>query len=71
MAQYRQLMIEGKDGFYLMNPSNFFEACRIAWMLWRHPEKISALVGVDKEWMIANCTHNAAVVRQARSDCPN
>lgn len=52
MASYRQLIIEGDDGFYLTNPSNFFEACKLAWYLWRYPEKVSALISVKDEFVI-------------------
>ena len=35
-----------------MSPSNPWEAIRIAWMLWRHPDRVAALVGVEKEFSL-------------------
>ena len=52
MGKYRQLIIEGADGWHLMSPSNPWEALRIAWMLWRHPNKVAALVGVTQEYTL-------------------
>ena len=52
MAKYRQLLIRGEVGWYLMSPSNPWEAIRIAWMLWRHPDRVAALVGVEKEFSL-------------------
>ena len=49
MAKYRQLIVEGDTGWCLMSPSNPWEAIRLAWMLWRHPDRVAALVGVKKE----------------------
>lgn len=54
MATYRRLLIvEGKEGWHLMSPSNPWEALRIAWMLWRYPDKVAALVGL-KEFRLAD-----------------
>ena len=53
MAKYRQLIIQGEDGWHLMSPSNPWEAMRIAWMLWRYPNKVAALVGVKQEYMLS------------------
>jgi hypothetical protein len=52
MAKYRQLMIDGKDGFYLCNPANIFEAIHLAYLLWRYPEKVCALIHPAKEYVI-------------------
>ena len=51
MARYRQLLIHDGTSWCLMSPSNALEAVRIAWMLWRHPERVAALVGVPQEFM--------------------
>lgn len=50
MAKYRQLIIQDAAGWHLMSPSNPWEAVRIAWMLWRYPDRVAALVGVSKEY---------------------
>ena len=53
MAKYRQLMTD--DGYWhLMSPSNPIEALRIAWMLWRYPNRVAALVGVSEEYRRAH-----------------
>jgi hypothetical protein len=52
MATFRHLLMHGRDGWYLMSPRGPIEALRIAWMLWRHPHKIAALVGVDQEFVL-------------------
>lgn len=66
MAKYRQLMIQGKDGWHLMSPSNPLEALRIAWMMWRHPDKVAALVGVKQEFMLAHCKPLGAPIAEER-----
>jgi len=50
MAKYHQLVVKGEVVWHLMSPSNPWEAIRIAWMLWRYPDRIAALVGVEKEF---------------------
>jgi hypothetical protein len=55
MAKYRQLIVQGEDGWHLMSPSNPWEALRIAWLLWRYPDKVAALVGVKQEYMLTQC----------------
>ena len=55
MAKYTQIMVQGDTGWYLMNPRNPWEALRIAWMLWRHPDKVSALVGVKQAFILTEC----------------
>lgn len=52
MAKYRQLISPDGAGWRLMSPSNPWEALRIAWMLWRHPDRVAALVGVTQEYML-------------------
>ena len=37
-----------------MSPSNPWEALRIAWMLWRYPDRVAALVGVSREYTLDN-----------------
>lgn len=55
MAEYRKLMLEGKDGFYLCNPSNLWEAIKLAWYMWRQPDKVAALIGLKEYWIKQNC----------------
>jgi hypothetical protein len=55
MARYRQLIVQGETGWYLMNPRNPWEALQIAWVLWRHPNKVAALVGIDQEFVLTKC----------------
>lgn len=52
MAQYRPVMVEGKDGWYLVNPRNPWEALKLAWYLWRYPDRVGALVGVSNEFVV-------------------
>lgn len=54
MAKYRQLLVQDGTGWHLMSPSSPWEALRIAWMLWRHPDRVAALVGVKQEYTLAN-----------------
>jgi hypothetical protein len=54
MAKYRQLMVQGETGWHLMSPTNAWEALRIAWMIWRYPDRVAALVGVSQEYMLEN-----------------
>lgn len=58
MARYRQLVVQGENGWYLMSPRTLWEALRIAWMLWRHPDRVAALVGVKQEFMLKHCTRD-------------
>lgn len=68
MAKYRQLIVQDGTGWTLMSPTNAWEALRIAWMLWRYPDRVAALVGVKQEYFLAHteaakpegCTHNPA-----------
>lgn len=53
MARYRKLLIkDGEDGWFLMNPANPWECLRTAWLLWKYPDRIAALVGVKEEFRI-------------------
>ena len=52
MAKYRQLIVQDGNGWHLMSPSNPWEALRLAWMLWRYPDRVAALVGVKQEYML-------------------
>lgn len=52
MAKYRQLIVRDGTGWHLMSPSNPWEALRIAWLLWRHPDRVAALVGVKQEYTL-------------------
>jgi hypothetical protein len=52
MAKYRQLIVEGDTGWHLMSPTNAWEALRLAWLLWRHPDRVAALVGVKQEYTL-------------------
>ena len=54
MAKYRQLILQDGTGWHLMSPSNPWEALRIAWMLWRYPDRVAALVGVSREYTLDN-----------------
>jgi hypothetical protein len=56
MARYRQLIVHDDTGWRLMNPSNAWEALRIAWMLWRYPDRVAALVGVKQEYVVEHQT---------------
>jgi len=56
MARYRKLIVQGKSGWYLMNPCNPWEALRIAWNLWRHPDRAGVLVSVGQEFIREKCT---------------
>lgn len=59
MAKYRQLILQDDTGWHLMSPSNPWEALRIAWMLWRYPDRVAALVGVKQEYMLEHCKPTA------------
>lgn len=52
MATYKQLMLQGKTGWYLMNPRNPWETLKLAWLLWRHPDRVGALVSVDQDYTV-------------------
>ena len=52
MAKYKQLILQDGTGWHLMSPSNPWEALRTAWMLWRYPGRVAALVGVEQEYML-------------------
>lgn len=54
MAKFRQVTVEKDTGWYLMNPENLIEALRVAWMLWRHPKKVSALIAVGNEYAVGH-----------------
>jgi hypothetical protein len=56
MARYRQLIVHDDTGWRLMNPSNAWEALRLAWMLWRYPDRVAALVGVKQEYVVEHQT---------------
>lgn len=56
MAHYRQLIVQGDTGWHLMNPTSFWEALRLAWLLWKRPERVAALVGVKQEFVLDRLT---------------
>jgi hypothetical protein len=58
MARYRELLIQGEKGWYLMNPRNPWEALKVAWYLWRYPDKVGALVCVSQEFVITKCNRD-------------
>lgn len=60
MAHYRQLIVQGDTGWHLMNPTSLWEAIRLAWLLWRRPDRVAALVGVKQEFTLAHLTPRAA-----------
>lgn len=68
MARYRQLMVQDDTGWHLMSPSNAWEALRIAWMLWRHPDRVAVLVGVKNEFMIHLKQPETQMTAAERSD---
>lgn len=59
MALYRQLMIANDDGteWRLLNPEGPLEALRLAWLLWRYPDRVAILAGATKEYWLAHTTH--------------
>jgi hypothetical protein len=69
MAKYRQLMVQGETGWHLISPTNAWEALRIAWMIWRYPDRVAALVGVSQEYMLENQTPHAAQPEQSPAGC--
>lgn len=73
MAHYRELTVQGETGWYLMSPSNIWEALHIAWMIWRHPNKASVLIGLNKEFMMTKCKPEHKPVQRPIEcrDCPD
>lgn len=53
MALFRKLMINEKNGWRLMNPKNPMEALIVAWYLFKYPDRVGALIGVEQEFMLA------------------
>ena len=68
MAKYRQLIVQDGTDWHLMSPSNPWEALRIAWMLWRYPDRVDALVDLKQEFMLEhrNPTAIQEVVRSKK-----
>ena len=64
VARYRQLMVQGETGWHLVNPRNPWEALKLAWYLWRYPDRIGALVGVSQEFMLEKCKRVSADERR-------
>jgi hypothetical protein len=54
MARYQQLMVHDDIGWHLMSPTNAREALRVAWMLWRYPDRVACLVGLKQEFVLAS-----------------
>lgn len=70
MAHYRQLIVQGDTGWHLMNPTSFWEALRLAWLLWKRPERVAALVGVKQEFVLGHLTPielNTSVAARAQA----
>ncbi len=44
------IIIQDSTGWHLMSPSNPWEALKIAWMMWRHPTRVAALIGVGLDY---------------------
>lgn len=49
MAHYRLLGQQDRIGWYLMSAQGPIEALRIAWMLWRYPDRVAVLIGANDE----------------------
>lgn len=75
MATFRKLMVQDDTGWHLMSPSNPWEALRLAWMLWRYPDRVAALVGVKEAYMVQRCRRcddkQAAIDRLMLEHCPD
>ncbi len=60
MARYRRFVSQGGTVWCLMSPRNPWEALRIAWMMWRYPDQIAALVGVPDDFVNTRLTPEPA-----------
>jgi hypothetical protein len=56
MATYKHVGETSGDGWYLVNPSGFLDAVKLAWYLWRYPTKVAALVNVNDDFVRDHCT---------------
>ena len=54
MANYRRLGTQNTTDWLLMSPQNLWEALRMVWMLWRHPNKAAILIGSPAGWIDAH-----------------
>jgi hypothetical protein len=54
MAKYRQLLIEGEEGLFVCTHSNIFEAVKLAFYMYKFPEKVGALMCPDRKFVFDN-----------------
>lgn len=58
MARYRTLSIQPPIRWCLLSPSTPWEAVKLAWYLWRHPDRVACLVGVPQKWHAENTSND-------------
>jgi hypothetical protein len=54
MASYTKLETHNATDWVLIRPQGIFEALRLAWMIWRHPDKAAVLTGIPPGWLDAH-----------------
>ncbi len=54
MAHYRKFGRQEGTEWLLMTPQSLWEALRMAWMLWRHPDRVAILVGTPTGWLASH-----------------
>lgn len=60
MALYKTLSINPPVRWMLMTPVTPWEALKMAWYLWRYPDRCAALVGIDEQWLKTNASEAPA-----------
>lgn len=59
MALYKTLSVNPPVRWMLMSPATPWEAVKIAFYLWRYPDRCAVLVGIDEKWLKANTAMSA------------
>lgn len=54
MAHYRKFGRQEGTEWLLMTPQNPWEALRMAWMLWRYPDRVAILAGAPTGWLASH-----------------
>lgn len=58
MALYRKVRVDNAQGaqdWWLVYPAGLLDALRLAWIMWRCPGKVPALMRVPGAWVAENC----------------
>lgn len=52
MANYRTVFTDEETEWCLVSPKNLFEVIKLAWYIWKYPDKSAVFMGIDKSYRL-------------------